>query len=182
MLWSLSPGRVFDMTDPRLNSVHLEPSRREDYRRARARLLQAQGLHTLAGLKVQSSQSGIDSSHTLIPSSAGPPPDLMFWLMDAEGFYPLRMGVNTIGRAAENDVVLKDDFVSRRHCAVLVHADNRCELHDTASKNGTLLNGQKLNGPVLLKTGDEIRVSGSCLVFVARESPPQAPGSLPTLS
>ena len=33
--------------DPRLNSLHLEAPRRQDYRRAREALLQARGCHTL---------------------------------------------------------------------------------------------------------------------------------------
>jgi len=38
----------------------------------------------------------------------------------------------------DNDVVLQDAYVSRRHCAILIHlTGERCELHDIASKNGT---------------------------------------------
>src|SRR6266436_6306544 len=36
------------MNDPRLNSVHLEFPRREDFRRARGMLLGARGTHTVA--------------------------------------------------------------------------------------------------------------------------------------
>src|SRR5581483_9812419 len=99
-----------------------------------------------------------------------PAPGVRFWLLDRESVYPLKIGLNTIGRAPENDVVLKDAFVSRRHCAILVHAGDGCELHDTASKNGTFLNGRKLAGPTPLNPGDEIRMCDCQLVFLTRTS------------
>jgi pSer/pThr/pTyr-binding forkhead associated (FHA) protein len=73
-----------------------------------------------------------------------------------------------VGRAPDNDVVISDAYVSRRQCAILVHAGDGCELHDVASKNGTFLNGQKLDGPTLLHDGDEIRMCDRQLVFVLR--------------
>src|SRR4029077_10818301 len=88
--------------------------------------------------------------HTIndeLPSPVPVPKDLQFWLLDKEFVYPPRIGLNTIGRSPENDVVVKDGYVSRRHCAILVHAGDGCELHDTASKNGTFINGRKLGGP-----------------------------------
>ena len=35
------------MGDPRLNSLHLDPARRQDYRRAREALLQSRGVETI---------------------------------------------------------------------------------------------------------------------------------------
>src|SRR5947199_125562 len=110
------------------------------------------------------------------------PVNAKFVLMDKEYVYPLKVGLNTIGRMPDNDVVLEDAYVSRRHCAVLVHAGDVCELHDVASKNGTFLNGQKIEGPTPLKTGDEIRMCNKHLVFVARAAGPEHPGVLPTRS
>lgn len=68
-------------------------------------------------------------------------------------------------------MVVNDSYVSRRHCAVLIHAGKGCELHDTASKNGTYLNGNKISGPTRLKPGDEIRMCGKQLVFRSRLGP-----------
>jgi pSer/pThr/pTyr-binding forkhead associated (FHA) protein len=62
--------------------------------------------------------------------------------------------------------VVSDAFVSRRHCAILVHHSSVCELYDTASKNGTYLNGNKINGPTRLHTGDEIRMCDRNYIFV----------------
>ena len=42
----------------------------------------------------------------------------------------------------------------------LVHAANFCEVHDVASRNGTLVNGRKIAGPTRLRSGDEISTDG----------------------
>ncbi len=155
------------MSDPRLNSVHLPAPRRQDYRRARHDLFQACGNHTL---QAEHSQP-VSSSHTIHQNvERQPPEDADFWLMDKEYVYPLKIGLNTVGRSPDNDVVVPDEFISRRHCVILVHLHNgRCELHDTASKNGTFLNGSKLAIPTSLRSGDEIRVCDRRFVFVTRD-------------
>jgi pSer/pThr/pTyr-binding forkhead associated (FHA) protein len=157
------------MSDPRLNSVHLEAPRRLLFRQARDALLAARGWQTIAGEAVNPSESSPSGPHTMVvqPDSA-PPPGVKFWLIDKNCLYPLKMGLNTIGRAPENDVVVSDAYVSRRHCAVLVHAGDGCELHDIASKNGTFLNGRKLSGPTPLNIGDEIRMCDCQLVFMTK--------------
>jgi len=90
--------------------------------------------------------------------------------VDGDCIYPLKVGVNTLGRATSNDVVVADAYASRRHCAILIHTDRPCELHDTASKNGTFLNGRRLAAPAALRSGDEIRVCGRRLLFLTRAS------------
>ncbi len=168
------------MGDPRLNSVHLEPLRRQDFRRARDLLLQARGGQTIcAERQVEDSPF---HSPTLIHKNGPPPADLNYYLVDRDFLYPLKVGVNTLGRSSDNDVVVEDAYVSRRHCAILVHLGGSCELHDTASKNGTYVNGRRSAGPVALKSGDEIRVSGQQFVFLARSGSPDAPGGHLTLS
>ena len=104
------------------------------------------------------------------------------WLVRESGLtgstrYVVR-DVARVGRSPDNDVVLDDAYVSRRHCAVLVHAGDRCELHDVASKNGTYLNGQKICGPTRLKSGDEIRMCNKNLVFVSRVADTDVPCTL----
>jgi hypothetical protein len=157
------------MTDPRFNSVHLPAPRRQDYRRARQELFQACGNRTLYAENHKSPSS----SNTLVSArdAAVGEDDADFWLMDREFFYPLRTGLNTVGRSPDNDVVVADEFISRRHCAIVVHQHTgRCELHDTASKNGTYLNGSKLATPTSLRPGDEIRVCDRRFVFVSRDA------------
>jgi hypothetical protein len=161
--------------DPRLNSIHLDPVRRQDFRRARERLLGARGCETICGEQPDPDLEMVD--HTIIHHDVAPPADLAFWLTDGSYIYPLKVGVNTLGRSSENDIVVSDAFVSRRHCAILVHARHLCELHDIASKNGTLINGVRLAGPTPLRPGDQIRISGQTFTFMSRaeSSEPSSP-------
>src|SRR5947208_14473580 len=118
------------MTDPRFNSVHLPAPRRQDYRRARVALFEACGHHTLLAEKHE--PPDIAGSHTLHQNlgDVAPPPEADFWLMDREYIYPLKPGLNSLGRSPDNDVVVPDEFISRRHCAIVVHVHNgHCELH-----------------------------------------------------
>jgi hypothetical protein len=171
------------MADPRLNSVHLEPPRREEFRRARDMLLNARGFQTMAAEQGDFRALEADNSRTFVQEpDQNSPPGLKYWLVDKDKIYPLRIGLNTIGRAPENDVVVPDSYVSRRHCAVLVHAGENCELHDTASKNGTYLNGRRIPGPTRLTSGDEIRMCDRQLVFLAKAGAPELPAHSPTLA
>jgi pSer/pThr/pTyr-binding forkhead associated (FHA) protein len=157
------------MTDPRLNSIHLEAPRREEFRQARDVLLNARGSQTITAEKHSLPAQVSEIFQTAIqqlnkPSLRG----VKHVLMDKDYVYPLKVGLNTVGRMPDNDVVLEDPYVSRRHCAVLVHAANFCEVHDVASRNGTLVNGKKIAGPTRLKSGDEITMCDKQLLFMTR--------------
>ena len=153
------------MTDPRMCSVHLEAlPRRQEFRRARELLYGACGQQTLA----------IDQAQLEALRSGNPPPSegqsgpstTKYWLVDHDGVHHLKVGLNTIGRMPDNDVPVLDGSVSRRHCAIVVHATRGCELYDTASKNGTFLNGQRVTAPTPLKAGDQIRLCERQFVFL----------------
>jgi hypothetical protein len=156
------------MNDPRLNSMHLGPDRRELFRYAREQLLGARGAQTCY-FDQGGSGGGSATLHGDEPEGASP--ELDCCLVDTEQVYPLKIGVNTLGRSSENDLVVADAFISRRHCAILVHSSRGCELHDTASKNGTFLNGTKLGKPTRLKCGDKIRVCERQFVFLVKGQP-----------
>ena len=160
------------MSDPRLNSIHLEAPRRQDYRRAREALLHARGGHTLCA-EQDVDEADSSPSNTLIQKEGLPDPStrLQCWLADDQYVYPLKVGLNTVGRSSDNDVVVADCFISRRHCAILLHTQRGCELHDTASKNGTFLNGAKIACPTTLQSGDTIRICDRQFVFVRRGDP-----------
>jgi hypothetical protein len=158
------------MSDPRLNSVHLESPRREDFRRAREALLDRRGLHTLAVEKHELSQ-GRGSQTFLEDPGDDVPASSDHWLIDRGAVYPLKIGVNTIGRLPDNDVVIQGPYVSRRHCAILVHAGDGCEVYDIASKNGTFVNGLRLDGPAHLAPGDQLRMCDRQLVFMSKHGP-----------
>jgi hypothetical protein len=149
--------------------LHLPALRRHDFRRARDVLLNARGDQTCFLEQRQGAPASASPSGTFVNPEINPRCQSDFWLVDREQCaYPLHVGLNTLGRAPENDVILEDAFTSRRHCAILVHHRNGCEIHDVASKNGTYLNGTRLSGPTHLKPGDEIRVCDQHFVLIHR--------------
>jgi hypothetical protein len=156
------------MGDPRLNSVHLENPRREIFRRARQELLGARGERTLNLAGAKQLPDLPCQTMVNIDADARAPEGSDYWLLDKAGIHALKVGVNTIGRLPDNDVVLTGEFVSRRHCAILVHAGDGCEVYDIASKNGTFINGAKLSGPMPLAPGDQIRMCDREVVFMSR--------------
>jgi signal transduction histidine kinase len=70
----------------------------------------------------------------------------------------------SIGRSADNDIVLEGGRVSRRH-AMLRSAGGGYTLVDLDSHNGTFVNGVRVQHPAVLKPGDEIGVGPHVLVF-----------------
>lgn len=80
--------------------------------------------------------------------------------------YPVVGHRITIGRDPENDVVIPDRRVSRRHAEV-VQVGSDFVLRDCESKNGTFVNGERVVGERRLQDGDEIQVALCChIVFV----------------
>lgn len=71
----------------------------------------------------------------------------------------------TVGKAATNVVSLEhDSTVSRLH-AVLENLGFAWSVRDVGSRNGTYLNGEKISAERVLRSGDELRVGGSRLIF-----------------
>ena len=156
------------MSDPRLCSIHLEAHpRREDFRRAREQLLGSCGQKTLAF-----DQGHLDELQAQTQAPGSKSTAERYWLVDQEGAHHLKIGLNTIGRMPDNDVPVPDGSISRRHCAIVVHATKGCELYDTASKNGTFVNGERIQGPTALKAGDQIRLCDRQFVFIAGDQTP----------
>lgn len=157
-----------------LSSVHFGPNpRREEFHRARQRLLDARGSHTVIAEHI--GQGTLIMEHSIRPVPAGQanlPADCSFVLVDGELIYPLKIGINTIGRFLDSDVFLCERQISRRHCVILVHTNGTCDLHDTASRNGTLLNGRRLVAPTALRNGDRIRICSREFTFLAVDSAP----------
>jgi hypothetical protein len=131
------------MSDPRLNGSHLDVDRRPRYDESVCELLGDRGEHT------RRADSFFDE---LAAPHEAPPAGGSYVLIDqADGRrYPLRVGINAVGRSRENDLRLNTDYVSRRHCVILVHATGGCEVYDTASLNGTRVNGKQVTRSALL--------------------------------
>jgi len=155
------------MPDERLHSIHLPFPRRSVYRQRRAALLEARGWITSAGELLD---NFLGDEQLPPPATPEGKPDTRYALIErgTDVAYALNVGLNTIGRFPSNDIVLRDDPVSRRHCVILVHATGGCELHDTASTNGTFVNGKRVCGPVQLESGDLVQVWKRSFFLVCR--------------
>jgi len=70
----------------------------------------------------------------------------------------------SVGRSAENDIALEDDFASARHARVEPRRDG-VWVSDAGSTNGTYVNGTKLSKARRLKPGDVIRVGNTDLRY-----------------
>jgi hypothetical protein len=75
---------------------------------------------------------------------------------EADNSIALPRGETVIGRSLACTVVLNDDDVSRRHVRIVVSDD--ALLEDLGSANGTLLNGERIDGPRALNAGDRIDI------------------------
>ncbi len=85
---------------------------------------------------------------------------LLLWREDEEikGRWTLTKPVTAIGRWEDNDVVITDRWVSRYHAEIRREGDDYL-VQDLGSKNGTLVNGQRIAAPTRLADGDQIQVT-----------------------
>ncbi len=73
--------------------------------------------------------------------------------------YPLRP-LTSIGRSPTNGIVIKDDFASSEHAMVSLK-DGRWWLEDRNSRNGTLLNGERLSIATIVTDGDIVSIGNT---------------------
>ena len=73
-------------------------------------------------------------------------------------------GVATIGRDPTTTVPLQSPQSSWHHARLEVSADH-VRLEDLGSKNGTLVRGERVTGPIDLQDGDDIIIGTTRLVF-----------------
>jgi FHA domain-containing protein len=78
---------------------------------------------------------------------------------------PLPDGEHLIGRDAGCLVRSRSVRVSRRHARITV-SGARVVLEDLGSRNGTLVEGRRIEGPVELSPGDSVRVGPEEIVFL----------------
>jgi Protein of unknown function (DUF3662)/FHA domain len=70
----------------------------------------------------------------------------------------------TIGRGRQADIVLNDPNVSRQHAEIRPRGGSWV-ITDLGSTNGSQLNGRRIDGSEVLRTGDEIELGASLMTF-----------------
>lgn len=71
----------------------------------------------------------------------------------------------TLGRRGDNDIVIKDPYVSKNHFQIIEDEESYF-LEDLNSANGTYLNGDIIEDAIDLKNGDIIKVGNLEFLFV----------------
>jgi len=69
----------------------------------------------------------------------------------------LSLGMVLIGRGADCQLILDDDYVSTRH-ARIVAGDSGIYVEDLGSTNGTYVNGQRITAPTSVSLVDSVRI------------------------
>jgi len=79
--------------------------------------------------------------------------------------FKVNKGAAVIGRAMNAEVKVEDDGISRTHARIRSET-GRAWIEDMGSRNGTFVNGNKIEGALELKEGDKIQVGrGTVLRF-----------------
>ncbi|RAL21544.1 hypothetical protein DL240_11850 [Lujinxingia litoralis] len=71
--------------------------------------------------------------------------------------FALNEGDNTIGAGGNNDIVIRRPAISWNH-AIVICRNGRVILQDSASTNGTYINGKRVRAPLALAHGDLLRL------------------------
>jgi pSer/pThr/pTyr-binding forkhead associated (FHA) protein len=79
-------------------------------------------------------------------------------------FWNLHEGPTTVGRGTEANAQVEDGQLSKTHFRI-AHEPAGFTIKDLGSKNGTLVNGQRVTEQ-LLKSNDQIRAGESTFFFV----------------
>jgi DNA-binding winged helix-turn-helix (wHTH) protein len=78
--------------------------------------------------------------------------------------YPLHEGDNSLGRSDECDVSLNSDSISRRHAVISIDA-HAATIRDLGSKNGTFVEGRRIEAAVALRDRERVRLGSVNMTF-----------------
>jgi HD-GYP domain-containing protein (c-di-GMP phosphodiesterase class II) len=95
---------------------------------------------------------------------------------DRGRLFALNVATTTIGRSADNTIVLNDVAVSGLHSRITRSEQGTWTVHDNSSTNGTFVNGREQR-VVDLKHGDALRVGGTVFAFELRREGGILPGT-----
>jgi hypothetical protein len=93
------------------------------------------------------------------------PSHLEVWKPSGRQLIPLGGERVTVGKSSTNVVSLDHDSTVSRVHAVLESLGFAWSIRDVGSRNGTYVNGEKITAERVLRSGDELRVGKSRMVF-----------------
>lgn len=91
-------------------------------------------------------------------------PELLLKSSDGERRIKVERERTVLGRSRDADIFIPDQWLSRMHAEILLDRGGLM-VADLGSKNGTLVNGLRIQGPTPLRKGDQIKL-GDHLVTV----------------
>jgi pSer/pThr/pTyr-binding forkhead associated (FHA) protein len=92
-----------------------------------------------------------------------------FWLRYRGTRFPIRRGEYILGRSPYCSIVVSNALASRQHCAVRLTSEGLV-IADLNSRNGTLVNGKRLEMERLVVPGDVIRIGSDSIEVLVAES------------
>ncbi|MCB1744847.1 MAG: FHA domain-containing protein, partial [Gammaproteobacteria bacterium] len=88
--------------------------------------------------------------------------------LGTHGSFDITRDTISIGRQADNDLVLDDGSVSRHHARIEFDGDGQFQVHDLDSLNGVFVNGRKVSRK-RIKSGDRIELGDFVMRFHIRD-------------
>ena len=85
-------------------------------------------------------------------------------------------GSLTFGRSAGSDVIIADQSMSRQHARISAR-DNGWIVEDLGARNGTFVNGVRIDGPTPVAAGDVLKMGASMIRLTEPGVTPE-PGAL----
>ncbi len=73
-------------------------------------------------------------------------------------------GEVVLGRSPSCEIPLEDSKVSRRHAKIVVE-NGQAKVTDLGSRNGTLVNGEKIEGETIMLPGDQFQIGDSTVLY-----------------
>lgn len=118
----------------------------------------------------------LDAAQSAARDAAGAAPAARaFLILYGTRTLPLSQPITSLGRSLNNDVVIDDPRISRRHAQIRRRA-GRYVIYDLGSSGGTLVNGVRVS-ECLLASGDVISLAGVEIVYGEDAvTPPPNPG------
>lgn len=94
---------------------------------------------------------------------------ITYYLNNRKEEHFLSNGITSVGRGMDNDIIITDFSVSRRH-ATFTLTDATLQLADEGSRNGTFVNSRKIKSR-MIKAGDEICLGRFIIQVEFKEKP-----------